>query len=237
MSETGVLYRWPDAARFGRVVPKTKFYEHATVRGAVRQRFVDEVQRITWAYKLADETVHLRGTASVPEIQVFVVDAKDGDVSNDVLAVIDKAVKFPIIFEVTRDDGDESSTRMVAAHKGLGGPRPSNSDYFSTTWLDAQTARAPLPPAVDLAGLYSSLLATVLPLAARPGEAIHDAVDRVDRVGRLDREIAALDKRLQNEPQFNRKVELRRELRSLTAQRDALVCPNPTTTEDAQWKS
>ena len=34
----------------------------ATSRSALRERFVDEVQRITWAYKLADDTIHLRGT-------------------------------------------------------------------------------------------------------------------------------------------------------------------------------
>ncbi len=26
---TDVLYRWPEAARFGKTIPKTKFYEHA----------------------------------------------------------------------------------------------------------------------------------------------------------------------------------------------------------------
>ena len=31
-----VLYRWPTAARFGRVVPKTKFYEHASLGPAVK---------------------------------------------------------------------------------------------------------------------------------------------------------------------------------------------------------
>ena len=55
-----VLFRWPPNAAFGRTVPKTKFYEHGNVRTAMREKFVDDVQRITWAYKLADDTIRLR---------------------------------------------------------------------------------------------------------------------------------------------------------------------------------
>ena len=73
---TDVLYRWPDSAKFGKTIPKTKFYEHASVSTAVRGRFVAEVDRITWAYKLAESTINLAGTTEVPEIQVLVIKAK-----------------------------------------------------------------------------------------------------------------------------------------------------------------
>ena len=112
-----ILYRWPEPARFGRAVPKTKFYEHGNVRSALREKFVDEVQRITWAYKLADATIHLRGTAAVPEIQVFVDRAKGDDVTDDVLTAIDKAVHVPDHLRGHREAPRAQQTRMVAAHK------------------------------------------------------------------------------------------------------------------------
>ena len=81
---TALLYRWPVAAKFGRTVPKAKFYEHGTVPGAVRDKFVTEVQRITWAYKLAQSTINLPGNADVPEIQIFQIDTKGDDVGESV---------------------------------------------------------------------------------------------------------------------------------------------------------
>lgn len=231
------LYRWPAAARFGRVVPKTKFYEHATVPMAVRERFVADVQRITWAYKLADTTIHLRGDASVPEIQVFVLDAKDDEISDDVLAAIDKSVQFPIIFEINRGTGDQVLTRMVAAHKQPGGTKQRVSAYFSTDWLAADVTRAPLPPSVDLPSLYAGLLTPILPIPVRPGERLADAAERVDHARRLEREVAALENRLRTEPQFNRKVELRRQLLDRSADLDALNSPEQLKTEDAQWRT
>ena len=232
-----VLYRWPAAAEFGRTIPKTKFYEHATVSSALRERFVAEVQRVTWAYKLADATVHLRGSTSVPEIQVFVIDAKGDDVSDGVLAVIDKSVRFPIIFEVNRGADHARATRMVAAHKQLGEQRQSVSDYFTTEWVDTDASRAPLPAALDLPTLYAALLTPILPVPARPGEPLSDAVGRVGRARKLERDVASLEKRLRNEPQFNRKVELRRELRNRSAELDELNSPEHPTNQESQWTS
>lgn len=204
-----VLYRWPPNAAFGRSVPKTKFYEHGTVRTALREKFVDDIQRITWAYKLAEDTIRLRGTAKVPEIQVFTIETKSADVSDEVLAAIDKAVHFPIIFEVA---GTER-VRMAAAQKTLGGKAPRIGTYFATDWQPADAARRPLPTALDLPSLYEALLASLLPVVARVGETVSEATDRLDRARKLQREIAALEKKLRGEPQLNRKIDLRRQLK------------------------
>ncbi|QDW28610.1 DUF4391 family protein [Arthrobacter sp. KBS0702] len=229
---SALLYRWPAAAKFGRVVPKAKFYEQATISAALREKFVSEVQRITWAYKLADETIHLRGDDSVPEIQVFVVEAKDDDVSGDVINAIDRAVPFPIIFEISRATG---GTRMVASHKQLDGLAPRLSAYFTTEWHAADAPRASLPPALDLPGLYAGLLTPILPIATRPGEDISAATGRMHRVAKLERDVAVLEKKLRNEPQFNRKVQLRRQFRARTAELALLIDTATPMTEDTPW--
>lgn len=216
---TPVLYRWPPAAKFGRVVPKTKFYEHGNVRTALRDKFVDEIQRVTWAYKLAESTIRLKGSAAVPEIQVFSIETKGGDVGDDVLTAIDRSVHFPILFEVTKGD----VARMVGAHKTLGGTTPKAGTYYSTGWLAIDTPRAPLPAAIDLPTLYESLLASLLPVAVRRGESVSEVTTRMDRAKKLEREIAALERKLRTEPQLNRKVELRRELKTRQAALAALA--------------
>jgi hypothetical protein len=208
-----VLYRWPAAAQFGRVVPKTKFYQHGNVRTALRQKFIDRVQRVTWAYKLADSTIRLGGTDAVPEIQVFTVETKGGDVGDDVLTTIDSAVHFPILFEVSRGD----DVRMVAAQKTLGGASPKVGSYFTTPWLPRDAPRSPLPTAIDLPALYESLLASLLPVATRRGESLSEVAARMDKAKKLEREIAALERKLRAEPQLNRKIELRRALKDRQA--------------------
>jgi hypothetical protein len=234
---TDLLYRWPPAARFGRVVPKTKFYEHGKVSTAARERFVAEIQRITWAYKLADATIHLRGSSAVPEIQVFEIDAKGDNIADATLASIDKAVQSPIIFEIHRTVEDADETRMVAAYKQLGTKTPQLAGYLRTGWQSASVDRVPLPSALDLPGLYAALLAPLLPVALVPAEQLADATGRVERKAKLEREIAALDRRLRNERQLNRKVELHRQIQACKDELATVLDPRRPTTKDRQWTS
>ncbi|MFZ2510039.1 MAG: DUF4391 domain-containing protein [Gordonia sp. (in: high G+C Gram-positive bacteria)] len=209
-----LLYRWPEAAKFGRRVPKEKFYGHGSVSTSVREQFVAEVQRINWAYKLAETTINLVGDTAVPEIQVFQLDAKAADVSDAVLTAIDRAVPFPIVFEVNRHRSESDDVRMVAAHKQLGAGTPKLSSYYSTAWLPADAPRDPLPTAISLPALYAALLQPLTPLALRPGEEMSEVSDRLNAARKLEREVTALERKLRNEPQFNRKVELRRTLKA-----------------------
>ncbi|WP_262107556.1 DUF4391 domain-containing protein [Arthrobacter sp. Marseille-P9274] len=218
-----VLYRWPAAARFGSRVPKEKFYEHGTVTTTVREKFVAEVQRITWAYKLAEATINLAGSREVPEVQVFQIEAKGNDVSEPALTAIDKAIPFPIIFEITRDTGSGRQVRMVAAHKQLGGNAPKLSAYYSTGWQPADAERQPLPTAIALTSLYTAILGPLTPVAMRPGEEMSEVAARLRAVDKLKGEIAALERKLRTEPQLNRKIELRRTLKTKQAELTALI--------------
>ncbi|WP_433703445.1 DUF4391 domain-containing protein [Prescottella equi] len=216
------LYRWPDAAQFGSRIPKEKFYEHGTVPAALREKFVSDVRRITWAYKLAESTVNLPGSDAVPEIQVFRIDAKSTDVSESVLTAIDKAIPFPIVFEISRTEGEDEHVRMIASHKQLGSGAPKLSAYYSTGWQPADTERRSLPTTITLPALYTALLEPLMPVATRPGEDMSEVSARLDTARTLEREIATLERKLRAEPQFNRKIELRRALRTKQAELDSL---------------
>lgn len=208
------LYRWPSSASFGRTVPKSKFYERGKVSPTLRDKFVEEVKRITWAYKLADSTLHLKATTVVPEIQIFIVEAKGQDISSDVLKAIDKLVYSPILFEVV---GSLGTMRLVAARKTLIGAAPKLGPYFSTKWLPINSPRVPLPTVLDLPGLYESLLESLLPVEPRRGESVSQATDRMEQARKLEREVNAMNAKLRNEPQFNRKVELSHQIRVAAA--------------------
>ena len=225
---TSLLYRWPKAAEFGRVVPKTKFYEHTNLGSTVKDRFTSDVRRITWAYKLAESTINLPGSGEVPEIQVFEVEAKEEDVAESVLAAIDKAVRTPIIFEISRGEGKSGTIRMIAAHKQLGTGAPKSGPYFSTGWQPESADRVPLPTAIDLTTMYTALLQPLTPVASRAGENVSEVVARLTAIRSLEREIAALERKLRNEPQLNRKVELRRTLKTKQAMLVDLTSPIPS---------
>lgn len=215
---TDLLYQWPSAAHFGRRVPKGKFYQHASIKTALREKLITEVDYVIWGYDLAQASINLAGTDEVPDIAIFQIDAKGSDVSEPVLSTIDKSIPRPIIFEVNRDITGSRETRMVAAHKQLGAGPPKVSQYFTTGWQPAATERQPLPTAITLPALYAALLEPLADVEVRPGEGMSEVADRLKTVGKLEREIKTLERKLRTETQFNRKVELRRTLKTKQAQ-------------------
>lgn len=215
---TDVLYQWPAGSRFGAHVPKAKLYENAPVPAALREKFIAEVQRITWTHKLAEGTINLPGSPAVPEIEVLQIDSKCDDVADAVLAVIDKAIPNPIVFEIAREAAERREVRMVAAYKLHGAGTPKTPAYYSTRWMPADTERGPMPTAISLPALYSALLAPLTPIEIRPGEEMSDVGARLEAVRRLQREIVGLERRLRSEPQLNRKIDLRRKLKAKQAE-------------------
>ena len=152
----------------------------------------------------------------MPEIQIFQIDAKGDDVSEPVIAAIDKAVQTPIIFEVTSSDG---RIRMTATHKQVASATPKLGAYYTTHWHAENAARHPLPTAITLTALDTALVQSLTPVSARPGEELSEAAARLETVRKLEeRDIASLQRRLRTEPQLNRKVELRRTLKAKQAE-------------------
>ena len=79
MSQVGIppaLFSFPAQGRVARVVPKSKIYEHGPVTFALRDKFVRQVEQITWAYKLAPESINLPAKPDVPEIKEFEIALK-----------------------------------------------------------------------------------------------------------------------------------------------------------------
>ncbi|MAA75043.1 MAG: methyl-accepting chemotaxis protein [Salinisphaeraceae bacterium] len=234
MTEAGhpALIDYPERARVGRVVPKNRIMVAGAPGRRVRDQLTAQVARITWQYKLAPETLNLKGSKAVPEVQIFRVALKPAGLSDDlpveVLKCIDRAIGFPLIFELisSREDGARrDAIRVAATYK-----RPSEADaskwviddYFATDWLPADTPRAPLPVALGLPRLYEQLLRELLPIKARPGESMAALVERHGRITAKLRECRRLKARIQREKQFNRKVEINRQLQALMAELDTL---------------
>lgn len=234
------LTTWPRTAYFGRVIPKNKIYEHAGANTALKDLFVQQVEQIIWDYKLAPETINIPADTKTSEIQVFRINLKSSHLDHKVLQAIDKAIPFPILFELSYRD----QTKLAAAYK-----RRSESDstrwvigrYFESGWQPEDEDREPLPIARNLSALYEQLLSPLVDANSTVEDRLR-SVDHVQEaspaynVNRHDgpettnlsleqrialaesieskqKEIAKIRSRLNREKQFNKRVAINAELR------------------------
>lgn len=216
------LFSYPKKALFDKIVPKAKFYKHINLSKRIRDLFVADIGQIVWLYKLAPETINLSAKPEVPEIQIFEISLKKQDFDFELLEIIDKAIKFPIFYELKFED-------MVMPVASLKRPIEAKSnnwvveDYFATPWQKSTADRMTLPVAIDLLNLYNLMLQKHLPELPRKGESVTELVERLSLLKVKKFEYSKIESAIKKEKQFNRKVEVIAQLRKLKKEIDKLT--------------
>lgn len=215
------MFLYPKQATVARVLPKNKIYAHSKASRALQARFVDQVDKITWRYKLAPESLNIPATKSVQEIQVFEILLKQQALHEDILRAIDRTICHPIAYELKFMD----QIRYVMPSK-----RPNEADsnkwviddYFWTDWQTTTEPKQNLPVVLNLGALYEHFLRSHLAIPARENELLTAHVSRIALLQQKQREADKLEARLHKTQQFNRKVELNQQLRTIRTEVEAL---------------
>ena len=217
------LYKFPQQAKVDRLIPKNKFYEQGKANTKIEQLFVDQVENIRWAYKLASSTIHLQDQEDLKEIQIFRVKSRVEDLDLSILSFIDKLILTPIVFEVVYQD----KVKVVASYKCLSQADKTKAvigQYYASEWLEDHN-RVELPLYLKLADLYEHFIAQILPIASSKdlenddeSVSIELQLQKAQQLESLQKQLAQLQSKLRNERQFNRRVELNKQLQNLQLQ-------------------
>lgn len=198
------MFNLPPSARVERIIPKTKFYERTHISTAVRDEFTSVIGRITWQYKLAENTLNIPATDAVQEIQIFQIELKQKVIPRKALAIIDKAIPYPILFVLAH----RSDTCFVVQHK-LNAKRR----YYKTEWnrLPQLTFTG-----ATLEAIYNRMILSSIFIDVASGEAeylsFEEKIEQNDKREQLQKDIAALENKIRSERQFSKKVALNAEL-------------------------
>ena len=222
------LYKFPQQAKVDRLIPKNKFYEQGKANTKIEQLFVNQVENIRWAYKLASSTIHLQDQEDLKEIQIFRVKSRVEDLDVSILSFIDKLILTPIIFEVVYQD----KVKVVATYKRLNQADKTKAvigQYYASEWLEDHD-RVELPIYLKLADLYEHFIAQILPITSSEDSGNDDELvsielklQRAQQLEALQKQLDKLKSKLRTEKQFNRKVELNKHIHALESDLKKLV--------------
>ncbi|MDH1711888.1 DUF4391 domain-containing protein [Acinetobacter johnsonii] len=215
------LYKFPQQAKVDRLIPKNKFYEQGKANTKIEQLFVDQVENIRWAYKLASSTIHLQDQEDLKEIQIFRVKSRVEDLDVSILSFIDKLILTPIVFEVVYQD----KVKVVATYKRLNQADKTKAvigQYYASGWLE-DADRVELPLYLKLADLYEHFIAQLLPITLREDQGNHDEsvsielqLQKAQQLESLQKQLDKLKSKLRTEKQFNRRVEMNKKINLLS---------------------
>ena len=209
----------PPATAYGKRIPKAKFYENLAVSPELKRIFSEQIAQITWRNKLATGTLNVAAGEAVTELEVFEVKLNQPALDMRVLQRIDQQIPYHILFLLTFEGKAQAWIGYKEARQGSSNAFKVNA-YYHTEWM-AEDALPLRVEGLTLDAVYESFVRQVAGerlAEAGAAESLREAVEKADRRRKLEKQIAALEKKMLAEKQFNRVVQMNSELMRLKAE-------------------
>jgi hypothetical protein len=194
----------PSATTVGRVLPKEAFYQHLTLSGDLKEKFVADIKRITLSNSLTAATLNLEAGDEINEILVLTVELKKQQFDGRIVENIARQNPHKLLFLLRFED-----KAQLAVYYGKLYTTAWVPDDEITLQVKGFTLDAVWQGFLEQIALRDSLTEVL------PGEDFDTRLQRQERILKLQKEIEKLEKRTQSEVQPKKKFELYRQLQEL----------------------
>lgn len=208
--------KFPASTKVGKPVPKNAFYKHLEVNAKIKQHFVDDVVGINWLYKVAPSTLNVADGTKVHEIVIFSAGLKSKDCPDDVFLFIDQNMPRHVIFILEY----ESKYKVLLNYKEWKDEKAGQFKIvktFSTDWL-AQEQLSLSIEGQTMDAIYEVMAGQVSGFGTTKSEDTKRLVELEALITKGKKEVEALQKKIRNERQLNRQMELNGDARNLKKQ-------------------
>ena len=208
----------PKSTEFSRFIPKQKFYKDLYTKKSLPSKtknyFVNQVKSITWENKIDPTIMNIAKGKLVEEIEVFRVELYDYEIDDSVLYTIDENIPYHILFVFEYNNKRKYSlsykeisreTETITIHK-----------IFQSYWTREDDDLLKFS-GISLDNMYENLLNIISnnELNKFSGDSLKERVLNNIKYERIQKQVNNLSKKVKNEKQFNRQVELNIELKKL----------------------
>lgn len=211
----------PKTTEFNKRIPKQKFYDNLTITPALKKVFIDQIKTIYWRNKIAASTTNLAPGTAVTELEVFEVKLNSQIPDDSFMRQIDKEIPYHILFILEY----ESKYKAVIGYKEKSGGNTAFkvNRYYSTAWMDALPLK---PEGLSVDSVYENFVRQIAGdalAATASGETLKESVDRNEKRRALQTQIEKLQKKIKNENQLNKQMELNDRLKRLKKELEEIL--------------
>lgn len=207
------ILSFPTSTIVNKPVPKNAFYGRSN-DSSLREFLTREFEGIIWLYKLAPATLNVEDGDNVHEIDIFYCKMKENGYSIKPFCAMDELLPRHTIFII--EYGEKFD--LLMHHKemllvyGEQKWKCGVSELKHDIRIDADTLNI---QGQSMDAVYNCLLSQISGLSVSSKEEYKEQVELRNHIEILQKQIAALQKRIKAEKQFNRQMELNAEVRKL----------------------
>ena len=211
---------FPKSTEFNKRIPKTKFYEHLEIGKNIKDSFVQDIDSIIWANKIAPSTVNISAGETVTEIQVFRIVLKHSEFNTNVLRIIDEQIPYHILFIICADN-KEPAWIGYKEQSGSESRAFKVDSYYHTAWQNPENLSLTID-GMNMDAVYDNFVKQIADsntqvqwnedLSAKENTVI------IEEQKKLRKQIEKLERQLRKETQPRKKFEIYQNIKTLKNQ-------------------
>jgi hypothetical protein len=206
----------PQSTEVNQPIAKSKFYENADITSSLKAHFVDDIEKIIWANKISPRTLNITEGRTLKEIEVFHIRLKKLPFPPKILEAIDQAIPYYILYVLEYQGryqlwlGYKEKSTNTAKQAGV-------VRYFSSEWT-AEPKISLIGNGVD--SIYQGFLEQLSDhrISTASSTELKDQVAQATQKEKLEKQIEKLTAKMNAEKQFNRKIEIKWQIKQLQQQ-------------------
>lgn len=214
------MFGFPDSTYFGKLVPKNKFYNKLSIDNKLMRSFIDQINSVRWVHKLSADTLNVEKGSIVEEVEVFLIKLKTNGLDLNVLRQMDKKLHYHLIFMLEFEEqyqiwtGYKEESTNTAFKVG---------SYYHTDWVTEESFSLRIA-GLNMDTIYENIVRQIAggELAKENNESLKETVERKAAREKLEKDIEKLRAKIRKEKQFNRQIELNKQLKALLKQLEEL---------------
>lgn len=208
------MLEFPQTTEFNKRIPKQKFYENLSVIPALKRIFVEQIQSIIWANKLAPTTISVSEGKEVVEIEVFKIMLNSKGLDEIVLKQIDTQIPYHILFILEYNEQYQVWIGYKELSSGTNAFKVNK--YYHTDWVLEKDLEITIN-GLNMDDIYASFVRQIGGIVNN-SKSLGEQVAEKEHIEKLEKEIAKLEKQARNERQPKKKFELVQKAKALKKQ-------------------
>ena len=198
------MFELPKSCYVNKFIPKKLFYKKVNMTTAVKKEFTSLIEKITWLYKIAPDTLEVNKTDNINELEIFEIQLRQKQIPKNIIKVITKAIPYPILFIIKYKE-DYCYSIKVAENYYSNWNEELNFDFNYN----------------NLNEIYENIVKKIIREDTNR-HSFDEIISINEKKKELEKQIIQLRRNISQEKQFNRKVELNQELRKLEEEMEEL---------------
>ena len=195
----------PSSCRVDKFIPKKTFYEKVNISNTLKQEFIDKLEKITWKYKIDENTINISKTVDVEEIEVFELILKEKYDAKNLIRTITKEIPYQILFILKYNNEFRYAIKF-------------KEDIILKNWNEDIKINL---LGYNLKNIYEYIIKQVANLNENDKN-IEMQLEKKNKIDEIKKQIEKLYSRMQKEKQFNIKVEINKKITELKKELDNL---------------